>query len=246
MKYYICSVLILLTLACGEESNSGESLSANPPSPPNGSTITDRAGPMSVIGSRWTTGPQVVNDFELELVAEFTDTEIILSTICERTQTVSARSPIKYTYSVQVTQGNRSETRNGDQYCEVSIEPTQFNFEQAGDDLLAYDGSESILFEGTPGNQGLYGQWSFRTDVGTLTWWMGNNTLTARSECANGLSAQTQTGATYKNFFSIQESAESGDESCNVFIDTGDLEYRVEGDELVFLGDDETTRLTRY
>ena len=146
---------------------------------------------------------------------------------------------------MEVAQGNMDETREGDQYCEVFIEPTQFSFEQAGEDLLAYAGDESITFEGAPGNQGIYGQWSFTQDSGTITWWMGNNTLTARAECANGLSAQTQTPAVYKSFFSVQESAESGDDSCSVSVEASNLEYRIEGDELVLMQGGEEARLRR-
>lgn len=249
MKRYLSALLILVTLACAEESTNGEGgseSSLTPPSPPNGERITDRAGPMSVSGSRWTSGAQVFDDFEIELLVEFTEDEIILSGICERTTTVSVRSPIKYTYSVQITQGNANETREGDKYCEVFIEPTQFRFEQAGGNLLAYAGDESIIFEGAPGNQGIYGQWSFTEDAEAITWWMGNNTLTARAECANGLSAQVQTPAVYKSFFSVQESAESGDDLCSLSLEaSSNLEYRFEGDELILMQGDEETRLRR-
>ena len=244
MKLYIYSALILFTLACGEESNE-ESSSESTLSSPSGVNITDRAGPMSVGGSRWTSGPQYFNGFEIELIFEFTDDEIILYSVCDQAITVSVRSPITYTYSAEITQGNMSETREGDAYCEISLEPGQFSFEQAGDNLLAYTDDESIIFEGSPGNRGVYGQWSLEGNGTTITWWMGADQLTARAECDNGLAAQTQAPAIYKSFFSVHTSAEAGDELCNVSVMRADLEYRIEGDVLVLMQNGEEARLSR-
>ena len=237
-------VLISLCLvACGDDSNDSNGGSFN--GLLGGSTTNERAGPMSVAGSQWTTGPIDFDGFIMEAVFEFSDTEIVFSNICEGSTTVSVRSPLKYTYSLDVLEGSYSETVDGDASCYVNIDPFTLAFEQDGPDLILMLDGGAVRLEGTAGNQGLYGQWTFEEDGNRLIWWMGNGTLAARAECENGLSAETQTPARYANFFSIQSSASAGDEYCNVSLDPADIQYRIEGNTLVMTSGTEDIRLTR-
>ena len=97
-------VLISLCLvACGDDSNDSSGGSFN--GLLGGSTTNERACPMSVAGSQWTTGPIDFDGFIMEAVFEFSDTEIVFSNICEGSTTVSVRSPLKYTYSLDVLEG---------------------------------------------------------------------------------------------------------------------------------------------
>ena len=243
MRKLTLALVVLTLFGCGDDGSNNTA--SRPDNGFDAPAIDDQAGPMSVSGSQWTTGVKNFDGFELELVFEFTDEEIIASSICDRTTTVTARAPISYTYSVETTEGSADETVDGDAFCNVSIEPGEFNFEQSGQNLLASAGDTSALFEGAPGNRGVYGEWSLTENGTTITWWMGNNELVVRAVCDNGLTAQTRAPAIYKSFFAVEVPAEAGDEFCNVSLSPEDLEYRIENNTLTLMKDGEEFELMR-
>lgn len=241
MRRIWVSLLAILAIACGDDSSS----SGNGSGTGGSNLMAGPNGPAALTGSRWTSGVQSFDGFELEVLFEFTDDQLVASSICDRSTTVTAQSAVKYTYSAKILEGSANEVSDGDEFCSVNIDSGEFDFEEAEADLVLYSGDESIRLEGAPGNTGIYGEWSIEDNGYVLTWTMGDGMIIARADCPNGLSVETQARARYQNFFAVQEVAEAGDESCYVSLEPGEIEYRIDGNELVLINESEELRMRR-
>ena len=130
------SLLAILAIACGDDSSS----SGNGSGLGGSNLMAGPNGPAALAGSRWTSGVQNFDGFELEVLFEFTDDQLVASSICDRSTTVTAQSAVKYTYSAEILEGSMNEVSDGDEFCTVSIDPGEYDFEEAEGDLIFTSG----------------------------------------------------------------------------------------------------------
>lgn len=231
----------LALMACGDDSGSKASNGSN-----NGpQTGTERGGPQSLSGFTWSSEPVESGGIEFQLDFEFTQNEIEASNTCDGATTVSTSAPVRYTYRADIAQGNSDRVEDGDSFCEVEITDQGFDFEIVGGDLQMTSGGETLVVSPSGAVRGLYGDWSVATEIGTLTFSMGNGRVQAVNDCTNGLTASTSVAADFTNFLVIEEDAMGGDDACFVQISAGTFEYRFEGDDLILSMGGQDTRFSK-
>lgn len=211
------------------------------------SSVANRGGPDSLVDFEWVSEPQTVNGITLVLGFTFDEDDVTVRGTCDDLVTAVVSSPVRYSYAVDVVAGGRDEVAEGDATCWVEVASGAFDFEIDEGKLLARVGDETVVFDAKGSVRGLYGDWTAESEVGTLTWSMGDGMIRATTQCANGLSASVAVDAEFTNHLEILESAEASEQAngreCSVSVQAAQAVYRFRGDALELEMGGETVRL---
>lgn len=207
----------------------------------------DRGGPDALDGVSWSMA-QSANGIDFDFRFEFGPTSLTASNTCTaggESLTANVEVPVKYRYNASIPAGKRS---GGDE-CFVEITAGAFDFELAGDTLIATSGDSVIEFAAAGAHSGLYGDWTATVDGFTLTWSMGAGKIDARASCPGvSDSPSVSVAADFVNYVDVLTADEDvvGDEafSCQLAVMQALMEYRFEGDELILSFNGQDTRLT--
>ena len=208
---FLCALLV----ACGsdgtgdddDDGSSGSNASAGA-----GGIGANRGGPESLAGFSWTSEPQTVNGIQLQLSFRFDEKSVTATNTCDAERTAVVSSPVRYHYTAEILEASDEETTEGGNDCTVSISKGKLAFELIDGTLHVTSGDEKMEFEPDGTRSGLYGAWKAAGNGLTLTWSMKDGKIRATADCDNGLSATTESDASYINFLDIQEGAEKTEE----------------------------------
>ncbi len=206
----------------------------------------DRGGPDALAGHAWTL-EQSVDGIDFVTTFEFGAADLKLTNVCKaggETLTAAVEVPVKYRYKASVGETRRS----GTDACFVEVAGGSFDFEIAGDRLIATIGDSVTEFTSAGGNSGLYGDWTAERDGFVLTWSMGNGRIEASATCPGTSEApKVVVTAEFVNFVDVLEADEDevGDDgfSCSVGVMQALMEYEFDGAALVLTSGGVETRL---
>ena len=208
---------------------------------------SERGGPQSLGGFRWTGPAQTVNGIELQPEFSFDAMSVTARNTCNRTLSVMTTAPARYRYTGNVPSSSRREESSNGANCVVEILAGTIEFEIVDNVLRVTGGGSTIDFQPSGSVAGLYGTWTAEAPgVGRLSWSMGGGRIRATATCSNGVSATTDAAASFVNILEITADASNSVEeaglTCNVGIARGTYTYTFDGADMILSGTGGTIR----
>lgn len=225
----------VMLAACGDDDGGG------------GASDSDRGGPDALDGVSWSM-QQSANGIDFKFGFEFGPDSLKAHNTCTgggQSLTANVEVPVKYRYNASIAEGGKA----GTDACFIEVAAGSFDFELAGDKLIATSGDQVTEFTAAGAHSGLYGDWTATRGDLTLTWSMGAGKIEARATCPGVSDSPSVSVPTdFTNYVDVLAADEDvvGDESfsCQLAVMKALMEYRFEGDELILSFNGQDSRLT--